>query len=153
MTIVDKIAKSVEAIETEQGCGRHMPFIYDDEDMQNIRFDMVQAPLVAAVPIESAAVEDAGGVIRERLTIAIWFADAMVQATAGDFDARLNEHVIDACKKRAFRWAASLSPAKDLRLVSINGSIRAYLRHDSYLTGYMLNVTLEEVDGISRCNV
>ena len=152
-TIIDKLKASVQALEIEKGSGTYLPFYYDDAEMQNIRFDFVAAPLVACVPIESGMVQDAGQMFHERLTLAIWFADAMAQATAGDYDALKNEQVIDACKKRAFRWAASLAPANELRLVSVNGSMRAYLERDAYLTGYMLNVTIEEVSGIRRCDV
>ena len=152
-TIIDKLADTIAAIETEKGSKKKMPFVYADEDMQNIQFDMIEPPLVACTPIESAAVEDSGGTIHERLTLAIWFADRMCQNTAGDWDARANEQIIDACKRRAFRWAVSMSPAKDLRLVSLNGSMRAYLERDAYLTGYMLNVTIEETDGVSRCDL
>lgn len=153
MTIIDKLKNTIEALPTEQGSVARMPFIYADDNIQNILFDRIEPPLVACVPIESAAVQDAGGIIRERLTLAIWFADRMANGTAGDYDAVANEVIIDQCKKRAFRWAASLCPAKELRLISLNGSMRAYLQKDAYLTGYMLNVTIEELDGISRCNI
>ena len=153
MTIIDKLKASIEALEVEQGSNTHMPFVYAPAEVQNIVLDGMQPPFVVCMPIESAAVEDTGGTIRERITIAVWFADLMCENVAGDYDALENEQIIDRCKRRAFRWAASLSPAKDLRLVSLNGSMRAYLERDAFLTGYMLNATIEEMDGVSRCNI
>lgn len=152
-TIIDKLKTSVEALEIDKGCGKYLPFYYDDEEIQNIRFDNTATPLAACVPIESAMVQDAGQMFHERLTLAIWFADKMMYNSAGDYDALLNERIIDKCKRRAFRWAASLSPTKEIRLVSVNGSMRAYLERDAYLTGYMINVTIEEVSGIRMCDV
>ena len=87
------------------------------------------------------------------LLIGLCFDRAQMGISLANYDAVANEVIIDQCKKRAFRWAASLCPAKELRLVSLNGSMRAYLQKDAYLTGYMLNVTIEELDGISRCNI
>lgn len=150
-TIIDKLAATIERISIEPGGTKKLPFLYDDAHMLNIRFDRVGAPLAAAILIESGVVTDATGVWHERITMGIWFADIMPQATA-DQDGRITEQVIDKCKERAFRWAASLMPTEELKLISVNGSQRSYLDDDATLCGYWLNVTLEEVEGYGRCN-
>ena len=151
-TIIDKLADTIAALPLESGQKHSMPFVYEDADVQNIVFDQIEPPLVACVPITSAAIQDERGEYHERITLALWFADRMCEATP-DYDARKNEHIIDKCKRRAFKWCASMFPKKELELVSINGSERAYLQDDAMLTGYMLNVTLEEVAGIGKCSL
>lgn len=150
-TIIDKLADTIKALPFEDGQKRELPFVYEDADVQNIVFDQIMPPLVACVPITSAAVQDERGFYHERITLALWFADRMCQP-APDYDAVENERIIDKCKQRAFRWCASMYPKKELELVSVNGSERAYLERDAMLTGYMLNVTLEEVEGYGICN-
>lgn len=147
-TIIDKLAETIESIELPRGY--KMPFVYEDENIQNIQFDIIEPPLVACVPIQSASVSDEHGNYHERITVALWFADKMCSITP-DYNARENERIIDACKRRAFKWAASLQGNKDLRLISVNGSERAYLESDALLTGYMLNVTIEDKEGIGIC--
>lgn len=141
-TIIDKLRASLEVVTDDHG--RPLPFIYEDADIQNIVFDQVQPPLIAAVPITSSAIQTTHNMFHERITIAIWFADAMYQ-NGGDYNATENERIIDACKQRALEWAASLTPATDLQLVSVNEAERAYLERDANLTGYLLNVTLDEL--------
>lgn len=151
-TIVDKLADTINALPLEKGQKHKMPFVYEDADVQNIKFDQIEPPLVACVPITSAAVTDERGNYHERITIAIWFADKMCEPTP-DYNAVMNERIIDKCKRRAFKWCASMFPKRELELVSVNGGDRAYLETDAMLTGYMLNVTLEEVDGIGKCSI
>lgn len=143
-TIVDKLRRSLECVKNE--AGQTLPFVYEDKDIQNILTQKLPAPLVLCVPIVSSAVTSANGLVHERITLAVWFADNMLQGS-GDFCAVENERIIDDCKQRAFKWVASLTPANELKLISINGAERAYLEMDDNLTGYMLNVTLEEMQG------
>lgn len=150
-TIIDKLADTIAALPLD-GLKHPMPFVYEDADVQNMVFDQIEPPLVACVPITSAAIQDERGFYHERITLALWFADRMCE-NAPDYDARANEHVIDACKRRAFQWCASMYPKGELELVSVNGSERAYLEQDAMLTGYMLNVTIEEVEGIGKCSL
>ena len=150
-TIIDKLADTIAALPLEKGQKHPMPFVYEDADIQNIVFDQIEPPFVACVPITSAAVSDARGMYYERITLALWFADKMCAAVP-EYDARKNEEIIDRCKRRAFKWCASMFPKKELELVSINGSDRAYLESDAMLTGYLLNVTLEEVVGTGVCS-
>lgn len=151
-TIIDKIADTIAALPLEQGQKHPLRFIYEDAELQNITLDQVSEPFVAVTPIGSAAVSDDRGALHEQITIALWFGDQMCCATP-DYDALENERIITACKRRAFRWWASLSPTRELVPVSVNGSQRAYLERDGYFTGYMLSVTLEEVEGVGRCQL
>lgn len=141
-TIIDKLRNSLASVTDEHG--RPLPFIYEDADIQNILFDQIQPPLIAAVPITTSVVQNEHNLFNERITIAIWFADEMYQ-NGGDYNATENERIIDACKQRAYEWAASLTPANELQLVSVNEAERAYLERDANLTGYLLNVTLDEL--------
>lgn len=150
-TIIDKLADTIAALPLEKGQKHKMPFVYEGADVQNMVFDNVKTPLVACVPITSAAVTDERGNYHERITLALWFADKMCEGVP-DYDAMKNERVIDRCKRRAFKWCASLFPKKELELVSVNGGDRAYLESDAMLTGYMINVTLEEVAGVGKCS-
>lgn len=150
-TIIDKLADTFKALPIEKGKKHPLPFVYEDADVQNMVFDRIEPPFVACVPITSAAILDARNMYHERITLALWFADRMCE-NVPEYDAIANERIIDACKRRAFAWCASMFPKKDLELVSINSSERAYLESDAMLTGYMLNVTLEEVEGIGVCN-
>lgn len=140
-TIIDKLRRSLENVRNEQG--ETVPFVYEDANIQNIVFDRIVPPFVACVPLTSSAVQAGHNLFRERITIAVWFADKMAGLN-GDYNAEENERIIDECKQRAFEWAQSLTPAGELSLVSVNGAERAYLERDANLTGYMLNVTLEE---------
>lgn len=149
-TIIDKLADTIAALPLEKGQKHPMPFVYEDTDVQNIMFDQIEPPLVACVPITSAAITDERNNYHERITLALWFADKMCEASP-DYDARKNEQIIDRCKRRAFKWCASMFPKNELELVSVNGSDRAYLEGDAMLTGYILNVTLEEVAGTGKC--
>ena len=149
-TIIDKIAESIERPEFNDG--KHpLPFLYGDAATLNIQVDFVEPPLAAALLIESGAVDEGLGVWRERITLGIWFADKMCQAM-GDVDARKNEHVITRCKRRAFKWISSLATNTEIRLVSLNGTQRDYFQKDAVLTGYWVNVTLEELEGVSNCS-
>ena len=149
-TIIDKLADTFKTLPLIGRQKHPLPFVYEDADVQNMVFDNVEPPFVACVPITSAAVADERNMYHERITIALWFADRMHESVP-DYDARKNEHIIDECKRRAFAWCSSMFPKKELALVSINSSDRAYLESDALLTGYMLNVTLEEVEGIGIC--
>lgn len=151
-TIVDKLARSLSRIELGKGGIVPLSFIYASEEVQNIEIDNLCAPYAICTPISTSAVADDSGVYRERFTIAVWFADLMCSAM-GDFDAVANERVIDECKHRAFLWLQSLAPSTDieLKLISVDNATRAYLERDAVLTGYMLMVTLQELDGVSYC--
>ena len=150
-TIIDKLARTIERVELGKGGVTPLPFIYADLDTQNIIIDNVGVPFAAVAPLESGLAEDVHNRFHERATFEIFFGDLMCQSLP-DYDARENERIIDECKRRAYKWLASLRPTKELQLVSINSARRAYLQFDSLVTGYLLNVTIDEVEGYGSCD-
>ena len=149
-TIVDKLARTIERPELNNGV-KALPFIYADIDMQNVLLDKTGAPFAAAAPVTTTAVSDEHGVYHERATFEIYFGDLMQQSLP-DYNARENERILDMCKRRAFKWLASFRPSNELRLISINSMRRTYLQFDAITTGYLISVTLEEVQGYGRCD-
>lgn len=150
-TIIDKIARTIERRELGKGGVTPLPFIYADRDIQNIVLDQVQPPFAAAVPLTSGMAQDERGNYHDQVTLALFFGDIMCQSM-GDYDARENERIIDDCKRRAFMWLASLQNNREITLESVNGAERWYLENDVVTTGYVVNVTLREVDGYGKCD-
>lgn len=150
-TIIDKLARTIERVELGKG-GEPLPFVYAEDGLRNIILDQLQPPFAACVPIESGVVNDERGQFHERLTLSVVFGDTMCQSVP-EYDARENERIIDECKRRAFKWLALLTPTKELRLISVNGSLRVYMEEDAYITGFAVNVTLEEIESVGKCSV
>lgn len=148
-TIVDKLARTIERKELNNGIVP-LPFIYADLDTQNILIDHTGVPFAACAPLGTSMVADEHGLWHERATFEVFFGDLMEQSLA-DYDAVENERKIDDCKRRAFKWLSDLSPADELRLISVNSATRAYMQFDAITTGYLVNVTLEEVAGYGKC--
>lgn len=148
-TIVDKLARTIERAELNGG-RTPLPFLYADLDTQNILIDHITPPFAAAATLSSGTVQDEHGNYHERATFEVLFGDVMTEPLS-DYDARENERILDDCKRRAFKWLADLQPANEIRLVSVNSAQRVYLQFDAIVTGFMLNVTIEEVEGYGRC--
>jgi hypothetical protein len=55
-------------------------------------------------------------------------------------------------KAKAFRWLHALRTSDDLRLIATNSTQRLYDTTTDVLTGYAVNVTLEEIEGYGVCN-
>ena len=70
-----------------------------------------------------------------------------------DFNAIENEQIIDRMKVKAYKWLQSLRLSTDLNVVSINSTQRLYDTTTDVLTGYAVNITIEEVDGIGACDI
>ena len=68
MSVIDKIKNSVE-----QATG--LTFYYDTPQTLNVRLDRAQYPCAMLHILESGAVIDANGILRERLTIEMLFAE------------------------------------------------------------------------------
>ena len=145
-TIIDKIARTIERKELGKGGVTPLPFIYADLEIQNLLLDNINPPFAACVPLASGMVTDDHGNYHEQATFAVLFGDLMCDTTP-DYNARENERIIDECKQRAFRWLHDLVPSNELELVSVNGAERAYLERDSIITGYVVNVTIKELQG------
>lgn len=148
MTIVDYIRASVEAV----GC----TFIYDARGTAN---DIVartaefaeEAPVVLCYLISSGTAEQVGGSWRERVQVGLFFS----KVAEIDFEGQENEQTLDLCKRYAQRWLQSLcgGGVPKLRLVAVNSTQRVYNTQADVLTAYAVNVTIEEVDGVSACQV
>lgn len=151
-TIIDKLARTLERVELGRGGIEPLAFIYATEDVQNIEVEGKEPPYAICVPLSTSAIADESGQYREQITIAVWFADIMRQPIS-TFDARENERVIDTCKRRAMLWLSSLKPTpeSELKLVSVDNASRAYLERDAVLTGYIVMVTLQEIESIGYC--
>lgn len=142
MTIIDKIKQSVENATA-------LDFLYHAQGEINELIARTESlPCAFAFLIDSGTVEDTNGMFHERVTFAVIFSDK----TQFDFNALENEEIIDRMKVRAFRWLQSLRLSDDLQLVSINNTQRLYDTTTDILTGYAVNVTLQEVKGYGVCN-
>lgn len=143
MSIIDKIKNSITA-------ATGLPFYYDTPQTLNVRLDRAQYPCAMLHILQSGAVTDANGILRERLTIEMLFATT----SKLDFDGTdVEKNEIDGLRKHAFKWLLKLSRSRDLRLVSINGTNRYYATDDAIYSAFGVNVTLDEAQGFSACDL
>lgn len=142
MTIIDKIKTSIE----DTG----VPFVYHNGgEIDAILMRQKTFPVAFCYLINQGAIEDVNGMFHERLTFAVFFADL----TEFDFDSLDNELIINKCKRKALQWLSSLRLSGDLNLTNVNGTQRVYDVTASVLTGFAVNVTIEEVAGYGSCQV
>ena len=60
---------------------------------------------------------------------------------------------LDKMKEHAFKWLLSLIRTRTgLRLVTLNGTNRYYATDDAIYSAYGVNVTLEEIQGVTACD-
>ena len=143
MSVIDKIKNSVE-----QATG--LTFYYDTPQTLNVRLDRAQYPCAMLHILESGAVIDANGILRERLTIEMLFAER----SSLDFDGvDVEKNELDRMKKFAFKWLIKIMRNAALRLISINGTNRYYATDDAIYSAFGVNVTLDEAQGYSSCNL
>lgn len=143
MSIIDKIVKSID-----EATG--LPFYYDTPQTLNVRMSNGDWAFPCAMLhiIQSGALQDANGIIRERLTLEMLFATA----SHLDFDGVAVENTeLDKMKKYAFAWLLTLMRSRDLRMISMNSTSRYYASEDAIYSAYGVNVTIEEIEGVSRC--
>lgn len=142
MTLIDKIRNSIEV-------ATGMPFLYHAAgEINELIARAAELPCAFAFLLDSGTVEDTNGIFHERVTFAVMFCER----TQFDFNALDNEEIIDRMKVKAFRWLHSLRTSDDLRLITTNSTQRLYDTTTDILTGYAVNVTLEEIDGYGVCN-
>lgn len=143
MSIIEKIKRSVEGT-------TGLPFYYDTPQTLNVRADYAAYPCVMLHIVESGAVEDTNGILRERLTVNVLF----VTESSLDFDGiTVEAYELDEMKKMAFRWLLTLKRSHDLRLQSINGTNRYYATDDAILSAFGVNVTIDEAQGVTPCDL
>lgn len=144
MTIIDKLKKTIEACK--------VPFLYHAVGDMNTMLDDVdihEKIVSISFPLSTSTPTDEMGVVRERANFAVSF---VTEGTA-DANSLKNEERIDRCKQKAFEWLTRLKRDSDLILVSANRAERIYDRFDCEVTGYMVEVTIEEMDGIAACDL
>ena len=142
-SIIQKISDSV----TE---ATGLQFHYDTPQTLNITLDRAKFPCAMLHIVSSGTLADTNGILHERLTVDVLFATR----SSLDFDGLTVENdELQAMKERAFTWIASLFRSRDLRLVSMNGTSRYYPTDDALFSAYGVNVTLEELQGYSKCNL
>ena len=143
MSIIDKIRQSVER-------ATGLPFYYDTPQTLNVRLDTAQFPCAMLHIVQSGAIQDQNGILRERLTIEVLFATL----SNLDFDGLAVEaQELDEMKRKAFTWLHDLFRSRDLRLVANNGTARYYANDDAIISAYGVNVTIDEVQGVSPCSI
>lgn len=143
MSIIDKLKLNIERV-------TGLPFVYGAQGDVNRALDHAPLPCVFAYLINTGQVDDMHGLMHERLTIALFF----VNKTDLDFESVENERIIDDMKRRAFQWRASNYSGDDFILESVNSSLRVYDEiADVCVTGYALNVTIREVEGVGKCSI
>lgn len=144
MSIIGKIKESVEG-------ATGLPFYYDTPQTLNERMSSGgwAFPCAMLHILQSNALQDTNGILRERLTIELLFATT----SRLDFDGTtVEEYELDAMKHYAFKWLLSVYRSHTLRLVSLNSTNRYYASDDAIYSAYGVNITLEEIQGISSCN-
>lgn len=140
MTIVEKIIQAVND-------GGGVPCYYQSAEQLNRIADNMDYPCAYFFLLQQQGLNIDGGRIRERLQVAIFF----VEPTEFDFDSIENEQIIERCKERAFKFIKHLMNSADFKLVSNNGTQRVYDEFDAILTGFAVNLTIEELVGLSVC--
>lgn len=144
-SIIEKIKDSVESI-----IGKDR-FLYNDDYGLNIDFDNANYPLAYARLIETGTLADVLGNYHERVTMSIFFADV----SDPDLEPIPNEAILTVLKQKALTWLASLRLNDELTLVEVRNTDRVYIKAEDYdarLTAFVVNVTLEESQGIGICN-
>lgn len=148
-TIIDKLKNSITST-------TGLPFYYDTPQTLNERLDRGKFPAAMLNILNQNAVLSENGILRERLTIEMIFVTENVSrpgVDALDFDGEWVEtNELDKMKRLAFQWLLGLYRSHDLHLVAINGTNRYYATDDVIYDAYGVNVTLDEIAGVSKCD-
>lgn len=143
MTIIEKIKQSVEG-------ATGMPFLYHAAgELNELIARCGELPVAYSFLIDSGTIDDVNGRYHERVTIAVMFCDK----TEFDFNALENEQIIDRMKVKAYKWMQSLRMSNALRVVSVNNTQRLYDNTTDILTGFAVNITLEDITGVGECEL
>ena len=143
MTIIEKIKQSVEG-------ATGMPFLYHAAgELNELIARCKELPVAYSFLIDSGTIDDVNGRYHERVTLAVMFCDK----TEFDFNALENEQIIDRMKVKAYKWLQSLRMSNALRVVSVNNTQRLYDNTTDVLTGFAVNITIEDVAGVGECEL
>ena len=143
MTLIDKIKTSIEG-------ATGFPFLYHAAGKINELIARAERlPVAFAFLLDSGTIEDVNGRYHERVTLAVMFTDK----TQFDFNALENEEIIDRMKLKAYKWLESLRNSNDLQIVSVNSTQRLYDTTTDILTGYAVNITLQDMYGAGECEL
>lgn len=143
MTIIEKIKQSVEG-------ATGMPFLFHAAgEINELIARCGELPIAYSFLIDSGTIDDVNGRYHERVTIAVMFCDK----TEFDFNALENEQIIDRMKVKAYKWMHSLRMSNALRVISVNNTQRLYDNTTDILTGFALNITLEDITGVGECEL
>mgnify|MGYP007115350179 CR=1 FL=1 len=143
MTIIEKIKQSVEGATS-------MPFLYHAAgELNELIARCGELPVAYSFLIDSGTIDDVNGRYHERVTIAVMFCDK----TEFDFNALENEQIIDRMKVKAYKWMQSLRMSNALRVISVNNTQRLYDNTTDILTGFAVNITLEDIAGVGECEL
>lgn len=142
MNVIEKIKSSIES-------ATGLTFYYDTPQTLNQRLDNATYPCAMLNIVQSGAIVTDNGIIRERLTVEVLF----VTLSRLDFDGLQVENDLDAMKLKAFQWLLSLMRQNHgLKIVSLNSTNRYYATDDAIYAAYGVNLTIDEVAGVSSCN-
>lgn len=143
MTIIEKIKQSVEG-------ATGMPFLYHAAgELNELIARCGELPVAYSFLIDSGTIDDVNGRYHERITLAVMFCDK----TEFDFNALENEEIIDRMKAKAYKWMQSLRMSNTLHVVSVNNTQRLYDNTTDILTGFAVNITIEDVAGVGECEL
>lgn len=144
MTIIEKLKATLQV-----ALGAQYPFYYETPQTMNLRLDNAHFPCAFLHVIESGAVRNEVGILREQMTCQVLFA----APTKLDFDGIDNERIINGLKHDAFVWLQVLNRNNVITLDSIEGTTRLYATEDAILTAFGVTIRVTEIDGISPCDV
>jgi hypothetical protein len=135
-TIVNKIKNSVESI-------TGLPCYYDDSGRLNVKLDYLEYPLAFFTLINDGSLNIMNANYREVVDVAIFF----IKPTTFDFESIENEAIIEECKGYALKWLNGLRLQGELMPEFVLNTTRVYNYGDTILTGYAINIRLQELIG------
>lgn len=134
MSLINKIKGSIE--DTGLTC------LYDSAGDINRLLDYQSYPLAFFTLINRGGLISLNGVYREIANVVVFF----VNTSTFDFDSLENEEIIKTCKTLALKWLDTL-PRNGVLKATVLDTNRVYNYADSILTGYCLNLRIEELEG------
>lgn len=145
MSIIDKIKESVEArgLAFEYGAGDDLNEVISEHDFDGGKL------CYCTLMTTGTATMDVTGRWHDQVQIALFIVDK----TDYDPEAIENERIIDDCKREVFKWLVSVKNITAFKVVSVNGSQRVYDEFDDIVTGYGIQATIEDKQGVGPCDV